>query len=1256
MPESLILSAGLDLNPAIQQYSRFARSLPPISLKLNEGSFTRPLGKITASSNEFNKSLEASNARVLAFGASAGLVFGVNKAFEGLLKSAVDVQKALTDINVIFNRTDSSLAQFGDSLFDIAKNTGQSFTEVTKAATELARQGLGVEETLKRTNSALILSRLSGLDTAESVNTLTSVLNSFTKQALTDIEVVNKLAAVDASFAVSSRDLAQAVQRVGSTAQDAGVSLEELLGLVTAVQQTTSRGGAVIGNAFKTIFTRIEKSGTVEQLQGLGVAVNETQSGLEKLRAISDGYESAIKRGDSATANFIKNLAGGTYQINIVAAALNNLGKANGVVDQAINIANNAGNSAVERNKELNKTFAAQINTFVENFRQAGAKIGTSSLGPLLDTVIGGVNDQFKNFNGEDKSTEKIGGNIGSGIVKGIGQYITGPGAILAGGVLATLLVRLGKFSLDSLKSFIQLNKAAEKQLNLQAQIETALKTEPGLLQIITNQKLSQVEAERLILNTVRARVAEEEKLAGLARRVSKLPGSTAPTSPDDIARGSRLAGVGIGNSNISGGSSVSIAEAAVTAATVSKLTQGSKQVVPGTGSPVVLNPSGYNSSDRLKTGDVLGVDKNTLGKINKEINNLAGKVSNGIISVDNAQRILTQFLGTQSGFFNDLSRNPAILNKSKSVFEKALAIQVKSQAASEEAYKETLELSKARTDADRKIYEQKLAQLKFEKLRAANLAELSILEQKGSKLFGFGARRQLGKLSAGGDEDALFAKQNAQKAFSDKLFNASFAASIAIPIVTSIGKEFLGKLDTKEKRTQGAGLDAVGDIGSFAGLGASIGSAFGPLGTGVGAGAGAVVGGGIGLTKILKEFSSNIPELESALKGAREELEKTTENLKAFSDVQEKLKGIETGEITAQPGQITELLNKNQELINKFSTEQRKRLEGAAEKGGFAELSKVIQEETAKTTREASQNTVFKNILDLVQGKDKVGAEDRKSFTSNIFGLQNQGGETLQTLLSTSEDFRKSFQDALSSAVQKPTPERLAEVQNAERAFRGAGPGFQAQISTTEKSLTKIDFSPLDALLKSSGFNSQLVDQVNKILKEGDITKLVELFDSLTASVKNIPDLTKALEKFKATIKDAGNQEKKFKERARDFEKAISGLEISQLIQSTAKITQISGGESIKRAQGEGFLDLKRQTSTPSATLGFETQLKQNQVQSDLAKNVEQALQQSRQEFLAVIKNLPTGVKENSLDSKSKDIILNFANALKDTGGDSTQ
>ena len=104
---------------------------------INAKAFTQPLGRITGAANEFQKSLDASNARVIAFGASAGAIYAVQRAFEATIRTVIDVEKSLADINVILNVSQKILTNFGNSFFDIAKNTGLSFSEVAKAATEV---------------------------------------------------------------------------------------------------------------------------------------------------------------------------------------------------------------------------------------------------------------------------------------------------------------------------------------------------------------------------------------------------------------------------------------------------------------------------------------------------------------------------------------------------------------------------------------------------------------------------------------------------------------------------------------------------------------------------------------------------------------------------------------------------------------------------------------------------------------------------------------------------------------------------------------------------------------------------------------------------------------------------------------------------------------------------------------------------------------------------------------------------------------
>ena len=110
---------------------------------------SRPLGKITGQATEFQKSLEASNARVIAFGASVAVINKLSQAFQSLVANTVKVEATFAKINTILGGTDKQLRQFGDGIFKVAQQTGTSFDQVSEGALELARQGLSVEESFQ---------------------------------------------------------------------------------------------------------------------------------------------------------------------------------------------------------------------------------------------------------------------------------------------------------------------------------------------------------------------------------------------------------------------------------------------------------------------------------------------------------------------------------------------------------------------------------------------------------------------------------------------------------------------------------------------------------------------------------------------------------------------------------------------------------------------------------------------------------------------------------------------------------------------------------------------------------------------------------------------------------------------------------------------------------------------------------------------------------------------------------------------------
>jgi len=515
----IILSVDGDLKPLESKLNKI--SSRNISLNLKD-SLSQPLGRITGKVSEFEKSLEASNARVLAFGASAGSVYAVQRAFSEIVKSTIEVEKSLTDINVVLNASTKDLGKFGKELFSIAKNTGQGFDEVAKAATEFARQGLGIEETLKRTNDALILSRLSGLDAARSVETLTAAVNSFARAGLTSSQIINKLANVDAAFAVSTGDLAEAISRVGSTAQDVGVDFDQLIAIVTAAQQTTARGGAVIGNSFKTIFTRLQRTDTLDELEAVGIAVRDLQGNtlpaIQILKNLSDVF---YQLNDAQRAS-VAETVGGVFQINILRAALSDLTKQYSVYDSALSTARSSTDQAIQRNQALNQTLSALTNKTFVNLKEAAAKIGEITLAPTIKTGLGGINAILGEFN-KPEEAQGIGTKIATGLLKGIGSYISGPGLAIIGAAFIKIFGGLTKFSAEALKSLIGIGTQADKIAAAQERVNAIIAQNPALIQAVISKETSLLQVENQILKIIEQQNAARAVGATISARVAPL-------------------------------------------------------------------------------------------------------------------------------------------------------------------------------------------------------------------------------------------------------------------------------------------------------------------------------------------------------------------------------------------------------------------------------------------------------------------------------------------------------------------------------------------------------------------------------------------------------------------------------------------------------------------------------------------------------------------------------------------------------------
>ena len=493
----------------------------PIKITIDDKGATQPLGNMKRGADEFTKSMEAANARILAFGASMAIINGVADAFKGMVRNMVEVEKAMADINVVMGLSTQNLDKFGDGLFKVAKEAGAAFNVAAQAATEYARQGLSVEESLKRTKDALILTRLTGMDSAEAVKALTAAMNTYGSQIKDTTQLVSKFAAVDVKFAVSAEDFAQAISRAGQSALSAGVDIDEFVGIVTAAQQKTARGGAVIGNSLKTIFTRIGRTDTLNQLESLGIAVRDIEGNVLGAKTILSDLANTFDTLSAAQKAQIAQTVGGVFQINILKAVLSDAAKQNGILAEASKISAAATDESIQKNEQLRNTMSAMATETGLAIKQVSAQIGEIMLAPGMEKILNTVKSFAEGIGGALGDGESAGGKFATGLLKGIGNVLTGPGLVMLTAVFFKLLGQAAKFTKESLTSLVGTTSEAQKQKAIQTSLVTLFGQNAALNKEMLRTDISRTEKEKIILGLLKAQVAEANALNVVSKQAA---------------------------------------------------------------------------------------------------------------------------------------------------------------------------------------------------------------------------------------------------------------------------------------------------------------------------------------------------------------------------------------------------------------------------------------------------------------------------------------------------------------------------------------------------------------------------------------------------------------------------------------------------------------------------------------------------------------------------------------------------------------
>ena len=276
--------------------------------------------------------------------AAAGIVtatfFRMTQAISEAVPKALEFERGLTKLQQITGSTRRGLDGLAKTVDGLAKSFGKDANEILELAQIFAQTGQSIRQ-VEASVRAVARSSLAPTfgDMKQTAEGLVAALNQFGISARDSEKVLGSLNRVSKKFAVESDDLIAAIRRAGGVfAISAGQfkepidALNEFSAIFTAVRSTTRETAETVATGLRTIFSRIQRRGTIEVLRGLGIELTDTNGkfkGLfESFRILSKELDGLVQRGDAITLSAITEELGGIRQIGKLIPAIRNFNKA----------------------------------------------------------------------------------------------------------------------------------------------------------------------------------------------------------------------------------------------------------------------------------------------------------------------------------------------------------------------------------------------------------------------------------------------------------------------------------------------------------------------------------------------------------------------------------------------------------------------------------------------------------------------------------------------------------------------------------------------------------------------------------------------------------------------------------------------------------------------------------------------------------------------------------------------------------------
>lgn len=405
------------------------------SLNTSTGRLTGGFRQMNAAVQESGDTMQNAMAKVALWTVATGIVFGTVRAIKSMVSTFGEVESG----SVALQRVGRG---FGDTLEEVQRGSkdvtsellkmgvelGARSSETREAAVNFARLGLTQSQTVEAVRTSMVAANVANIDLVQSSKLLASAMQQFGLQASDLPSMLNKLNTMENTTRTTTADMLEAISRSGAVWREAGGSLEEFNATVAVVSQATGRTGAEIGNAFKTIASRMADMNVQKDIfQKTGVAVSDVAGRLRPIGQILEQVAQKMGKLTEQERLELTTQMAGIRQRNILQAALDNYGQIQSQVTRQIESAG----SAEQENELVMGTLEKKLAQLAASFERLSVSLGKSGIADLLKLFVDAIR----------KSIDAI-ANMGRAGALLIAGFVLYAGAVLAATLQTTAFGR----------------------------------------------------------------------------------------------------------------------------------------------------------------------------------------------------------------------------------------------------------------------------------------------------------------------------------------------------------------------------------------------------------------------------------------------------------------------------------------------------------------------------------------------------------------------------------------------------------------------------------------------------------------------------------------------------------------------------------------------------------------------------------------------------------------------------------------------